>query len=297
VSSTASATPAVPPTTEPAPVELTEPAHVFVASPDALASDEHGVWVMGANSVTLFDPSSLEPVMSVRPGDEPCQGIGVGFGSVWACSNTGVARLDPTTGDVIARLDVNKAQAQQTIASDFGRVWVLLNDGSSVAAIDPETNQVADTFELPARGTELTTGDVGLWIVSALDDAVMRIDPDTGEVLVTVDLNNPTSASVTDAVWVGASTETVRLDPETGAILVDAPYGTGADGMIAVDGASVWVRRADAFLTRLDATTGELVESIPDDATSGGSVIVAHGRIWATAYNDATLFIADTPTT
>ncbi len=56
---------------------------------------------------------------------------------------------------------------------------------------------------------------------------------------------------------------------------------------MAVDGNDVWVRTVNGFLDRIDARSNVVAEQIrPERALSGGSLLVAEGSIWTTAFDD-----------
>jgi hypothetical protein len=193
---------------------------------------------------------------------------------------------------VVETITVGKAYEQSTLAAAGGKMWVLLADGRSLAGIDPETNTLGAPVELPARGTDLYGDERGLWVVSRLDDAVLRLDPESGAVLWTVEVANPATAAVAaegDDVWIGG-TKTVRLDGADGAVEETIDLGPGSEGAVAADGNDLWIRSTERFLERVDATTGEVAETVEAEVTSGGDAIVAFGALWATAYDDATLF-------
>ena len=64
------------------------------------------------------------------------------------------------------------------------------------------------------------------------------------------------------------------------------PVGPGPTGGITVNDGDVWIRREDQFLVRIDAATAEIVERYDEPVISAGSVLVAFGAVWATAYDD-----------
>jgi streptogramin lyase len=300
----ASTTSTAPPTTVLAPegypvtdVADRQDARLRIDSPDWLATDGTSLWVKRDDgSVERIDPETNEVISTVDNDGAHCAGIGVGFGSVWTCSVAGeaphVARYDAETGELQATIPVVKAAIQGHLATGFDHVWVLTGDGSTLVGIDPETDAPAVTVDLGIRGTDLETGEAGLWVVSTLDDQVLRIDPDTGEVVHRVtEVLKPTAVSVTDDVWVAAQLSTNQIDPDTGEVVVTSEIGTGANGGIAVTDDAVWVRSAKRFLVRLDPTDGQPVEGFSSaDTPSAGSVLVAFGSVWATAYDDEALF-------
>lgn len=275
-------------------------AQLELISPDWLVADDDSLWVKRDDgSVERVDPETSEVVQTIANEGAHCAGLGVGYDSVWTCSGSDVVRFDAGTGEVVATLPIVQSATQGHLATGFGRVWVLTGDGSTLVGIDPETEEPAVTVDLGVRAVDVKTGDAGLWVVSTLDDQVLRVDPGSGEVLLrATEVRKPVALSVTDDVWVGAQQSTSRLDPETGEVQVTSEIGTGANGSLAVTDDAVWVRSADRFLVRLDPEDGSPVEGISSpDTPSGGDTIVAFGSLWTTAYDEATLFRISLPPT
>jgi hypothetical protein len=295
VPSTATATPTATPTATSSVESITvgdRPAtrtEVF-GGPDWLAADESFVYVKRDSAeVDRLDPETGAVVASIELGGPVCQGLGAGFGSLWACVDTGLARIDFDSGEV-TEIDVDKAPGQGQIATGMDRVWVLVGDGSSLVGIDPSTNQAGPPLALGVRGSELAVGAGRVWVVSATTDTIIEVDRTGTTVLRTITgVDEPRAVGATDtAVWVGGLAETVRIDPATGAVIARVPGGPGRFGSVHATDDGVWVRSEDRFLELIDPATNAEIEELPyGDVASGGHVIVAHGAVWASAYDDA----------
>lgn len=265
----------------------------IVGGPDWLAADTTAIYVKReSGGVDQVDPHTGDVVATVDVGGRLCEGIGAGFDSVWACRGTDVIRIDFDTEEITATIPVGKAFEQGTLPAAHDRVWVLVGDGSSLVGIDPAFDQPSPPVELGLRGTDVFADDQGLWVVSRVDDGVVRIDPATGSQLWRTDVPGAIAvASNGDGdVWVGGHSQTVRLDGSTGAIEDTVDLGPTVYGALAMDGNDLWVRSPEGFLQRVDTTTGEVVETVDAEATSGGDLIVAFDALWATAIDDAALF-------
>src|SRR5262245_55880673 len=111
------ATPSSAPATTVMPTEGLIAAIEVLGSPDWLATDEHGLWVkLDNSSVVLIDPATNQIVDTVDLAGDLCQGLGAGDGSIWACSDTDVARIDATYHDVLAVIPAGKAASQGELA-------------------------------------------------------------------------------------------------------------------------------------------------------------------------------------
>lgn len=128
-------------------------------------------------------------------------------------------------------------------------IWVVNELGGTVSRIDPTTDDVAQTFQVPAP-TSVGGNDEGVWVSSSANDAIVRFDPTSGTTIQTLSLtagdgipNAPGAVLVTPArIWVTSSVDprVVWIDPATNSV-----------------GGSLRVRGiADALA--LDTTTGDV---------------------------------------
>lgn len=265
-----------------------------IASPDWLVADGGFVYVKGDGGVvTRVDPATGAVVDSLElhpPGR--CQGLGIGFESLWSCVEADVVRADIETGEVLATIPAQKTNEQGHLGIGLDRVWVLQGDGSSIVTIDPATNELGVPIPLEVRGIDLLVDDTGIWVVSALDDAVVKIDP-SGAVVHRIDgLTEPRSLGLGDGVlWVGDAAAVHDVDPATGEIRATYEGGIGRSGAVAADDTGVWVRRGEE-VRHLDGATGAEDELVTLDVggPSPGDMIVAFGAVWTAASEDAALF-------
>jgi YVTN family beta-propeller protein len=185
---------------------------------------------------------------------------------VAACGYDGgsvaLVRESAVFGDVMAPLDrvrvlptdpgwlfatTPDAGGYNDVAVGEGGVWLARDGGPVLKRLDPDTREVVATIELPFTAKSLATGAGALWLTAILDDVVARLDPATNEI-----------------------TMTVRV-------------GRGADG-IAVGEDAVWVASSiDGTVSRIDPESGEIVATIevgerPED------VAVGEGGIWVTTH-------------
>jgi YVTN family beta-propeller protein len=136
----------------------------------------------------------------------------------------------------------------------------------------------------PADLATQVTGPIGLaavgdavWAVSSDQDAVVRIDPATGQVSSTVEVGDTPLrlAADGDLLWVSVfrAGRVVAVDTESGEIAHDVELGDGPEG-VAVGHGAVWVVRQDAAeLTRL-SKTGKVLGHTPlgDQPRLGGQL-------------------------
>ncbi len=191
------------------------------------------------------------------------------------------------------------------------RIWVV--SGASIVQFDPETNQ---EIGQPIRAGISFDGDIAIsedqiWVssVSSGDlgvendrDAVMRIDPLSGETVATVAVSRgPLSLAVTAGkVWVvnfGAAGDSVtRIDERTNQI-TGGPIRTGrAPISLASGDGSVWVANHDArTVTRIDSESGLVLASI-DVPSEPHRIAFGDGFVWVSNWPDLSVTQIDPAT-
>ena len=192
-----------------------------------------------------IDPVADKVITSIPVGSAPA-GVAVTEDSVWVADehDGAVQRVDPATDRVIATIPVGPtgSAGPQIMTAGPGGVWVDIQNNQSVVRVDAATNTVG--LRVPLEGSVASDGEK-VWIeVDAGTNGlsqVVRIDPVSGKVITTVDLDTQ-----------------------------------GICGM-AVGLGSVWV--ADGGLTRIDAETGRLLGHL-DTGGDCGNVVVAGGAVW-----------------
>lgn len=260
--------------------------------PDWLTSYKGFVWVKRDDGfVTRLDPHSNKPRGEVRAdtkSDQFCQGIGSGGGAVWSCSGSDVVRIDPTTVKVVASIPAGKVFDQGRLVVAAGHVWVLTGEGDRLTGIDTATNRAGPEITLPFKCGELGSGPDTLWVVCRQANKLVAIDVARRSIEGEVDVEAPSAAVGTDTdAWVGSQRGLLRIDAQTLELVARFTNLNPEEGDLAVDGNDVWVRTVNGFLHRIDARSNVVAEQIrPESALSGGSLLVAEGSIWTTAFDD-----------
>jgi DNA-binding beta-propeller fold protein YncE len=189
---------------------------------------------------------------------------------------------DPIGDRLVAEIQIARpgtVDAPWTVGVGADAVWVANRGGGngSVMKVDPETNAVVGTVDLPdkQRGGPIV-GAAGVYV--STKSRVLRIDPQTLATTTLVDEGAETIGVAGDDVWVTIAGEAIRLDGTTGEELDRVQLGA-ADILseIGFTGGSVWIG-ADEAVWRVDAETAEVVAEIPV-----GNVpheVEADGAVW-----------------
>jgi YVTN family beta-propeller protein len=230
---------------------------------------EYGYLTTGAGAVwqsdyehdalLRIDPVTGKVVASIPVGSQPL-GVAVTAGAVWVADehSGAVTRIDPATNKVLATIPVGPIapNGPQIMTAGPGGVWVGIQHTGEVVRVDAATNKVG--LRVPLDGPVASDGKevwIGVDGPNGLAE-VLRIDPVSGKVITTVDLD------------------------------------TEGIGGMAVGLGSVWV--TSGGLTRIDAATGRVVGRLDLDG-EGGNVVVAGGAVWVTA-DDQTFVLRNLPT-
>lgn len=197
----------------------------------------------GENSLARLDPSTLQMTEAI-PLTGPYR-IVAAFGSVWVSAwGTGpgsdILRIDSATNEVIATIRIPAEPGTLTEAA--GSLWALakLTRGSprgwALVRVDPDRNEVAQIIELPKLKSpmSLAAGRGDLWI-GGWSGRIVRLDPETGQISLTVDTGVPVMDISVGPVgaWVIGQREIAEIDVRSGR--VEATYRIG--------GAPMWFAR------------------------------------------------------
>jgi streptogramin lyase len=263
------------------------------------------VWVVAADrpkpAVVRVSPESNEIEAQILVPGRRCQGMTAGFGSVWACNDKGIARIDPRTNKIVSLLDLPTVSSNR-LATTADSIWAFtsangVEPADGLLKIDP-TSETAETIQLGHDAGTMTAAFGYLWVTSVRDGLLLRVDPGTGEVkTVMTDLPQPYFISAgLDSLWISLHGDpdvasspdeatVLRVDPTSLAVRAEIAAGPlQVYGEVAADETGVWVRTPATFLTHYDTTTHDVLERITAPK-GGGSILLAYGSVWVTSYD------------
>lgn len=140
-----------------------------IPSPSWLAVDDEAVYVRRDDGVVSnIDPDTNDvTTLAEIPGDL-CQGIGVGFGAVWTCSDTDVVATDLATGAVGDPI-AGGAGPDGAIAATDQSLWVRRAD-TFLQEIDVTDGAVGEITADVTSGGDVIVAFGSLW-ATAYDDS------------------------------------------------------------------------------------------------------------------------------
>ena len=212
----------------------------------------------------------------------------------------GIARSGRRGGVLIATggavlLAVIVVVGLKLAGSRAGSVQVAPN---SLAAIDIRSDRVSATVPVGARPGAVAFGSGSLWVANLDDQTISRVDPTTLRTLRSIPVAGPPTGIAAGAggVWVVESNLNPDIAPGTSSVLVarvDPEFDTlgrsvqignvvpSGPGAVAAESNSVWVAPSTGLLTRLNATTGDVMQQLDPNASPAG-IALGGGAIWLT---------------
>ena len=168
-------------------VDLRVPVSIDPEGEGSIAVDDSGVWFVGDEdgySSTLVHLSPNGGTLRKTPIGRDSAVVTLGFGSVWVTSSgeNRIYRVDPESGNVVAKIDVAAKPRFTTIGA--GSVWVLSQSDGSVSRINPTSNTVQSVIPagVPGEGGDIAIGGAYIW-VSAAGTPLTRISPQSAKVI------------------------------------------------------------------------------------------------------------------
>jgi virginiamycin B lyase len=231
-------------------------------SPDWSVITKDAVWVSSArvnHVVQLLLSTGKVGLIAVVA--KPCSGLAYGWGSIWvpSCGTHQLLRLDETTGKVTAEIAADPVNSEGGIAAGNESIWMVVKS-STLVRIDPKSNAVTSSLELPTGSENPTFGDGFVWVSSFGHDRLLKIDPKLNKVVATIPVGpKPRFLTVgAGSVWTlnqGDGTIS-RVDMETGKLVATIDCGLqGEGGEITFGAGSVWAALFDFPLTQIDVKT------------------------------------------
>ena len=230
--------------------------------------------------------ATTEPVRATAtistPADSPVTAVPTTSAAPSLPATTVLPAVEELGGRLRTTIPVENTADSIAVTDDA--VWVSGWDGTTVSRIDAHTNAVT-TVDVGVAGARVAAGEGGVW-VGVDGGQLLRLDPDSGEVIATIDTGHDATASplISDgAVWVQHLTNGVvsRVDPQTNEVTATVDLTTagtvGAEDMAIADGL-VWVNTCSGPVS-IDPQTLTVREPIALDGC-GNSIGFSDGSLW-----------------
>ena len=170
------------------------------------------------------------------PGTDTVHGVTFDGANVWFASGDSLQSFDPDSGLSQRSIDT---VAHAGTAFDGRHLFQLAQD--RIKKIDPATGAVLATIPAPGQGGDsgMTWAEGSLWVGQYRDRKIHQVDPDTGQILRTIESNRyVTGVTWVDGelwhgTWEGDESELRHIDPDSGAVLerLEMPAGAMVSGL------------------------------------------------------------------
>ena len=170
------------------------------------------------------------------PGADRVDGVTYDGEHVWFASGDKLNAFDPASGHPVRSIDI---AAHAGTAFDGEHLFQIAED--RIQKIDLKTGRLLATIPAPGGGGDsgLAWAEGTLWVGQYRDRKIHQVNPNTGEILRTIDSNR----FVTGVSWVdgdlwhataeGDESDLRRIDPRTGEVLekLEMPPGVYISGL------------------------------------------------------------------
>ncbi|HEU6451229.1 MAG TPA: hypothetical protein VFT57_07395 [Gemmatimonadaceae bacterium] len=170
------------------------------------------------------------------PGIDQVNGLTYDGERVWIASGDRLNAMDPASGSMLGSLAV---PAHAGTAFDGQHLYQIAVD--CIQKVDPKTGSVVATIPAPGGGRDsgLAWAEGSLWVGQYRERKIHQIDPQTGEILHTLESNRFVTGvtwvagELWHGTWEGEESELRRVDPRTGEVLeaLEMPSGVGVSGL------------------------------------------------------------------
>lgn len=169
------------------------------------------------------------------PEVEAVHGVSYDGHQIWFASGDRLNALDPVSGKPLRSVDV---AADAGTAFDGEHLFQIAGD--RIQKIDPDSGRVLSTIPAPEGGNSgLTWAEGSLWVGQYGNRRILRINPQTGELLNTIESDRfVTGVTWLDGdfwhgTWEEDESDLRRIDPQTGEVLekLDMPVNVGVSGL------------------------------------------------------------------
>ena len=182
-------------------------------------------------------PKAADIIQEYGPftGIDHVHGVSYDGQRIWFASGDKLNRIDPESGKVERSLDVT---AHAGTAFD-GQYLFQIADGR-IQKIAPDSGEIVASIPAPEGGASgMAWAEGSLWVGQYRNRKIHQLDPQTGEILNTIESNR----FVTGVTWMDGDlwhatleddkSDLRRVDRHTGEVLeqLDMPAGVGISGM------------------------------------------------------------------
>jgi len=181
------------------------------------------------------------------------------------------------------------------VAEAGGRVWVTAFDGNELLEIDPDTNEVIDTFRMPGGPCGMVERDGVLWIETPNANRLVLFDPRRGRVIDRMRVPGGVFGlqSTPTGLWgVAGQGQVVQIDPDSrtivGRVNIEGPLGG-----LAVEGDQIWTVTGRNAIVRIDPRTHAIADQIVPDSFEPEGLAIGKNYLWVSSSFEGNILRVD----
>jgi streptogramin lyase len=228
------------------------------SGPVDLTAAAGAVWTSNQTTgdISKVDPAERKQVDTIKISkDARLSSITAGFDSLWVLNvqSEKLLRISPVTKDMTPiQLDGRPSG----VGTGGGRVWVTLRtDPAQLVEIDPSSNEVVDSFEVPKDPEDVRFALDAVWVTSDSTNSITKMRPGNPPTQIPIGATSDDMAVGAGKVWVTNRRENAitRIDLRQPSKNTRMRAGRRPEG-VAADDSNVWVvNQDDNTVTRFDA--------------------------------------------
>ena len=189
-------------------IELGTPGDPVVPAISSVGAGAEGVWVGTFDGLVRIDPRSGRETERVDLGSTPALQIALGGGAVWSSTIASRAkRVEARSAEVTAEFYAGVSVFPIAVADDGvwvgGAAWTGAEQGQ-VWKVHPVTGSQELSTRVAAWPAGIEVGAGAVWVTLPGLEELLRIDPETGEILATIPVGGQPEEVVVagERVWV-----------------------------------------------------------------------------------------------
>jgi outer membrane protein assembly factor BamB len=201
---------------------------------------------------------------------------------------------DPGEG-ILAEIAVDGSPC--FLAEAGGRIWVSAFDGNELNEVDPATNEVIQTYRMPAGPCGMVEREGTLWIET--QNALVAFDPTRGEVIDRMRIPGGifSVTSTPSGLWgiVPEATQVVQIDSHSKEIVARVDIEGPLAGLVA-EGDQIWTVSGRSELVRIDPRSHSIVERIKLESFEPEGLAIDGHFLWVSSSFEGNVLRVDTRT-
>ena len=265
------------------------------SGPIDLTAAAGAVWTSNnlGGDISKVDPATRKQVdqIEISP-DARLSSIAAGFDSLWVLNvqTNRVIRIAPLTKD---KTPIQLEGRPSGVTAGGGRVWVTLRtEPAQLVEIDPSSNEVVDSFEVPANPEDVRFALDAVWVTSDTTNSITKMRPGNPPTQIPIGARSDDMAVGAGSIWVTNRRDDAitRIDMQQPSKHQRLRVGRRPEG-VAADDRNVWVvNQDDNSVTRLDAHSPfKKLDEYPVGETPSDVVVDEAGVAWVVNTGDNTV--------